>query len=636
MYTSFYNLCEKPFQISTDPRFLWLGEKHKEALAVLKFGLIDQKGFLLLTGDVGTGKTTLVNALLKSLDSDVLVASVTDPALDLIDFLNHIARSFNIPRRFDKKEEFLHDFKRFLENTCLHNGKHVLLIIDEAHKLSKELLEQVRLLSNIETPEKKLINMFFVGQNELNQTLMSNDCRALRQRISLNYNIKPLSANETGEYIKHRLKVAGTEEPIFSVKSINEIHRFSDGSPRLINIICDRALLTGYVTGQKRIPLDVILECSQEILLPGETQLGSFSDLPQPSSAESLPSSVEHPLIRNNGTIFQQNGNKDFPLEDPAPANKGMSTVERIKAKVRWKSASAWRPKIKGLIKGALMAINFYVPKRRRLIYGGATSLLVLFTVFFPLNYLVSKSDHQEPTPLVLNSRARIENDNVFPSPSVTSVDEQTVVTSTDENINAQTDGEADPGKRSSLDQAKEALEGKKFSHAVELLEDVMARREGNQSEIKTLYVQALIGQARLLLTKDTDQTEKLLRKAVKTDPENAMVYYNLGKLYAKKKDYIKAIDVYSKAAELNPDSADTFFNLGFTYAAIKNYVNAEKMFLRASELEPTYLDKAIFNLAMVQYKQGKQEQCFKNLEKALEVNPSNQRARTYLERLTP
>ncbi|MFH2045090.1 MAG: AAA family ATPase [Pseudomonadota bacterium] len=691
MYTSFYNLSAKPFQINTDPRFLWLGEKHKEALAVLRIGLINQNGFLLLTGDVGTGKTTLVNALLKSLDNNVLVASITDPNLDLMGFLNHIARSFKIPQRFDRKEDFLIDFKNFLENTCLNNAKQVLLIIDEAHKLSKELLEQVRLLSNIEMPERKLINIFLVGQNELNQTLISNNCRALLQRITQNYNIKPLSENETREYIKYRLKVAGTESHLFSLKAINEIYRFSGGCPRLINTICDRALLTGYVMGQKMITPNIILECSKEVLLPGETKMRSFSDLsqplspenlsssveevlltdeaelspfsdlPQPLSPENLPSSVEEvqltdeaelgsfsdlpqPLSPENppspvdevllpdeteygniGTVFQQNGNMDLPLKEPATVCEGLNTVGKIEAEGRWNSAL--RPKIKELIKGGLTAINFYEPNRRRLIYGVmATSLIVLATVFYSL--LFSGSDHQAPMPRELNDRALTKA-----LPSVASVGKQMVVTSPEKDITAKTNGGANPGKRSSLDQAKVAIKENKFSRAGELLEEVMAHQEGNQPEIKALYVQALIGQARLLPAKDTDQIEKLLRKAVKKDPQNAIAYYDLGKLYAKKKDYLKAIEVYSKAAELNPDSANTLFNLGFSYAAIKNYVNAEKMFLRVSELKPTYLDKAIFNLALVQYKQGKKEQCLKNLKKALEVNPANQRARKYLER---
>ena len=188
MYLSYYNLVEKPFEINTDPKFLWLGEKHKEALATLKYGVLSRKGFLLLTGDVGTGKTTLINALLESLDDDTVVANVTDPKLNLIGFINLISRLFNINRRFEYKENFVLYFSQFLRKSVLSN-KNYLLINDEAHTLSKELLEQIRLLSNIELPQKKLINIFLVGQTELDRILMSRECRALRQRIALNYQI---------------------------------------------------------------------------------------------------------------------------------------------------------------------------------------------------------------------------------------------------------------------------------------------------------------------------------------------------------------------------------------------------------------------------------------------------------------
>ncbi|MBW2644328.1 MAG: AAA family ATPase [Deltaproteobacteria bacterium] len=229
-------------------------------MATLKYGIVDQKGFLLVTGDVGTGKTTLINALLENIENDTFVAFITNPALDLIDFFNFIAISFNIPKKFDNKVDFIVYFSRFLKEVYSEN-KNVLLIIDEAHNLSKDLLENIRLLSNIELPEQKLINIFFIGQNEINQTLASQECRALRQRIMLNYQIKPLSEIETFEYIKHRLKVAGTEKKLFNRKAIQEVYRFSDGYPRLINKICDHALLTGYVRNLKKITSTIIKEC---------------------------------------------------------------------------------------------------------------------------------------------------------------------------------------------------------------------------------------------------------------------------------------------------------------------------------------------------------------------------------------
>lgn len=264
MYLEHYGLTEKPFQNNTDPKFLWLGETHKEALAVLKHGISEDKGFLLLTGDVGTGKTTLINALLNSLEENVLVAVISDPGLDRNDFLDFIGRKFRIKEEFKGKGDFLAHFESFL-NTAYENQKKVLLIVDESQRLNTELLEEVRVLSNIEKPHAKLINIFFVGQNEVSGLLVKPENRALRQRITTNFNIKPLNQAETSEYIRHRLKVAGSSRSIFSPRTIQGIYAFSGGYPRLINTICDHALLTGFAKGKDNIDRDVIKECSKEL-----------------------------------------------------------------------------------------------------------------------------------------------------------------------------------------------------------------------------------------------------------------------------------------------------------------------------------------------------------------------------------
>ncbi len=269
MYLSYYNLNEKPFQISTDPKFLWLGEKHKEALAILTYGILDNKGFLLLTGDVGTGKTTIINTLLNNLDDDVIAAHVPDPDLEHLDFFNFIANVFSIDKKFSTKGEFLNHLSKFLHDAYSKNKK-VLLIIDEAQRLKPELLEEIRLLSNIERQDTKLLNIFFVGQEEFNNVLIEPENRALRQRITINYYIEPLTENETKEYIKHRLNIAGSKRNIFSSSAIGEIFSFSKGFPRLINIICDLALLTGYVKEQKTINELIIKECAKELQIPTE------------------------------------------------------------------------------------------------------------------------------------------------------------------------------------------------------------------------------------------------------------------------------------------------------------------------------------------------------------------------------
>ena len=270
MYLSHYNLTEKPFQINTDPKFLWQGEKHKEALAMLKYGILDNRGFLFLAGDVGTGKTTLINSLISQLGDQIIVAIVPDPSLEKIDFFNFLAVAFNFNRQFNSKGEFLVYFSRFLHKAYINN-KRVLLIIDESQKLTSELLEEIRLLSNIEKHDAKLINIFFVGQNEFIDILLRSENRALRQRITINYRIDPLTENETEQYIQRRLKVAGSQKNIFTSKAVHEIFAFSGGYPRLINIVCDHSLLTGYVKGKKAIDAGIVKECAKELKISPQT-----------------------------------------------------------------------------------------------------------------------------------------------------------------------------------------------------------------------------------------------------------------------------------------------------------------------------------------------------------------------------
>ena len=267
MYLKLYQLTHKPFQITADPKFLWLGEKHTEALATLKYGILEDKGFLLLTGEVGTGKTALIKLLVKTIDVAAIVATVPDPGLEPIDFFNFLAEEFKMERRFASKGDFLIEFKQFLLRAYSSQQK-VLLIIDEAQRLNPEMLEQIRLLSNIELDNRKLINIFFVGQTEFNRTLLDERSKAVRQRITVSYHIEPLTASETPQYIQHRLKVAGGRREIFTPDAVKRIHAFSGGYPRLINIICDHALLTGYASGAKTVDVDLIRECEGELRLP--------------------------------------------------------------------------------------------------------------------------------------------------------------------------------------------------------------------------------------------------------------------------------------------------------------------------------------------------------------------------------
>ena len=281
MYLNHYNLKEKPFELSPGPRFLWLGENHSEALATLKYGILENKGFLLLTGDVGVGKTALIHRLIQEIDPSTVIANIPDPGLDALDFFNMLANEFHMAKKFKSKGEFIIELKKFLQKTQSEQ-KNVLLIIDEAQRLKEEILEQVRLLSNIEMSDRKLINIFFVGQPEFTEMLMDDRNRAVRQRIVVSSHIDLLAEPETEHYIHHRLKVAGATRNIFTSDAVREIYRFSEGCPRLINIICDHALLSGYSAGLKIIDSDVIKDCEGDLRIPAGFALKKIDVQPMP------------------------------------------------------------------------------------------------------------------------------------------------------------------------------------------------------------------------------------------------------------------------------------------------------------------------------------------------------------------
>ncbi len=264
MYLRFYNLKEEPFSLSPDPDFLYLSEVHREGLANLRYGLIQKKGFIVITGEVGTGKTTLINALLSEIPQEVKTAFISNPKLKTEEFFFLLSRAFKLGNG-DNKAKFLINFTEFLERLD-KNGENVVLIIDEAHCLPEKLLEEIRLLSNLETPHSKLLNIILVGQPEFEKTLDHPGFRALKQRITLRYRLKPLSKEETREYIKVRLSRAGSKDVgVFSEGAISAIYRYSKGVPRVINLLADRAMLTGFVKETKVIDDKIIRECAAEI-----------------------------------------------------------------------------------------------------------------------------------------------------------------------------------------------------------------------------------------------------------------------------------------------------------------------------------------------------------------------------------
>ena len=294
MYRTYYNFTSMPFEISPDPKFLWLGKKYGEALAAMRYGILASKGFISLTGDVGTGKTTLVNALANRLGDNIIFAKIPDPSLKALDFFNFTAKAFEMNKTFSNKGDFLSHLEVFLNNAYA-KGKKVSLIIEEAQRLNPGLLEEIRLFSNIEKPNRKLINILFVGQNEFTDLLKTN--KALRHRITVSCRIEPLTETETEKYILHRLKIAGSESRIFSPDAVQEVFAFSEGNPRLINIICDLALLSGYVQETKVIESEIIRECTANVLIPDQKSTGVIKD------PKALAKTVQQTRIRELASL---------------------------------------------------------------------------------------------------------------------------------------------------------------------------------------------------------------------------------------------------------------------------------------------------------------------------------------------
>ena len=269
MYLDHYQLKLMPFEIGPNPKFLWLGSKHKEAFAMLRYGILESKGFIVIIGEPGAGKSTLLNATAANFGSNIRFAKITDPAFDEMDFFNFVANAFEMGKTFQSKSEFLIQLRQFVKDAQAHSKK-VILVIDEAQRLTPDMLEQIRVFSNVETPGQKVVSCIFAGQTEFLDMVKQN--RALAQRVFFSHIIHPLTQSETDDYIAHRLKVAGTEEPIFTSTAMQEVFRLSGGNPRLINILCDQALLSGYALDKKKIGAELIKESTENTLIPLNTQ----------------------------------------------------------------------------------------------------------------------------------------------------------------------------------------------------------------------------------------------------------------------------------------------------------------------------------------------------------------------------
>ena len=267
MYTSFFGLREKPFAITPDPRYLYLSERHAEALAHLLYGINEAGGFIQLTGEVGTGKTTVIRSLLEQLPGHADVALILNPRVTPAEFLLTICEELHIPvpeaGRNSTKTQMDLIGRQLLDTHA--RGRRVVLIVDEAQNLSTQTLEQVRLLTNLETATTKLLQIILIGQPELRALLDQPELRQLAQRITGRYHLDPLSAEESSGYVKHRMRVAGATAEVFTPSALREIHRLSGGIPRVINVICDRALLGAFTQEDHRAGAALVRQAASEV-----------------------------------------------------------------------------------------------------------------------------------------------------------------------------------------------------------------------------------------------------------------------------------------------------------------------------------------------------------------------------------
>jgi general secretion pathway protein A len=271
MYCQFYGLKERPFNVTSDPGFFFSSRKHQEALSHLFYGVTQRKGIIVITGEIGTGKTTLCRFFLEQISKNTKTAFILNPYLSETQLLEAIMKDFGLSLPDKNRLSFVWEFNKFLLKEAAE-GNNVVLIIDEAQRLRSAQLEQIRLLSNLETQKDKLLQIVLVGQPELNNKLSLYELRQIQQRVMVRYHITPLDKDEVMQYINHRLHIAGSRGRIkFNDEAVKEIADYSCGIPRLVNIVCDRSLLAGFVKETDTIDAEIVKQSAEE--------LGSFFTL---------------------------------------------------------------------------------------------------------------------------------------------------------------------------------------------------------------------------------------------------------------------------------------------------------------------------------------------------------------------
>ena len=265
MYTEFFGLNEKPFAITPDPRYLYMSVRHADALAHLIYGISESGGFIQLTGEVGTGKTTLIRSLLEQLPAKAEIALILNPQLSTLEFLQVICQELRIPAAADDSVRARVDALNGYLLRAYAEARRIVLIVDEAQALTPELLEQIRLLTNLETPKKKLLQIILIGQPELRDLLDRPEMRQVAQRITGRYHLEPLGKEDTVLYVSHRMKVAGAQRDVFTPAAIRLLYRRSRGIPRLINVVADRALLAAYTRDERVVDRGLVVSAAAEV-----------------------------------------------------------------------------------------------------------------------------------------------------------------------------------------------------------------------------------------------------------------------------------------------------------------------------------------------------------------------------------
>ena len=301
MYRQFFSLRDLPFGASPDPRFLYRMPQVREGLACLQYGIAARKGFVVITGEVGTGKTTLLKTVLESFAKDrIATAFIFNPLLDVLDFFEFVLSDFGIPFISRTKSSMLMQLNQWLIERY-RNGGLCTIVVDEAQNLSWELLEEVRLLTNLETATEKLVQVVLSGQPELELKLRDPRVRQLRQRVALWSKTRPLTREETGSYISLRLQIAGARHPIFSPEAVETVYRFSQGVPRVINLVCEHSMISAYVEQVTPIPARIVelvateLELDQQPFLISSAGVSGSSQIsPHPSGSKTITPITEH------------------------------------------------------------------------------------------------------------------------------------------------------------------------------------------------------------------------------------------------------------------------------------------------------------------------------------------------------